>query len=74
MLSSDTKKLLDYCCIMLHDRVDLGYMEIGYEMLVELFIRNSLQIPSTSLIKQYFEEHIRERSAICDLQSTRARD
>ena len=58
---------------MLHDRADLGSMEIGYEMLVKLSIRNSLQIPSTSLIKQYFEEHIRERSATCGLQRTRAR-
>ena len=74
MLSLDLRRPLDYCCIMLYDRVDLGYMEISYEKLVELFIRNSLQIPSTSRVKQYFEEHIRGKSAINEIQSNRVRE
>ena len=33
---------------------------------MELFIRNSLQIPSTTRVKQYFQEHIKGKSAICE--------
>ena len=58
---------------MLHDRTNLGNKKIDYEFLVELFIRNSLQIPSTSRVKQYFEEDIVAKSAISDINDKRPR-
>ena len=59
-----TQKLIDYCCIMLHDRVHLGYMRVSNDELVRIFIRNSLQVPSLTRITDYFEYHIAGKSAI----------
>ena len=70
----ETQKMLDFCCVMLHDRTDLGSGIIGNNMLVELFVRNSLQVPSTTRVVQYFENHIKGKSAICEIQSQRVRD
>lgn len=53
MFSPGTKKLPD-CGVMPHDRMKLGYMEMSYEKVIEILIRKSLQIPSTSRVKQYY--------------------
>ena len=69
----DNQKMLDYCCIMLHDRAELGCGAISNNLLVELFIRNSLQVLSTTRVVHYFENHIVGKSAICEFESPVAR-
>ena len=72
-MQEETQKLLNYCCIMLHDRAKFGYIEIPNDKLIELFIRNSLQVRSTSRVKEYFESHIAGRSVIYELTTRKVR-
>ena len=48
-------------------------MEMSYDSLTEVFIRNCLQVPSLSRIRQYFENHLRGKSAICEPKHKKSR-
>ena len=39
------------------------------DFLVELFIRNSHQIPNTNYVREYFDKHIEGKSAICEFHT-----
>ena len=73
MVSERSLEILDYCCILLHDRIQIEKKNLENDYLVELFIRNSLQIPSTTRVKQYFQEHINGKSAICEFDGSTPR-
>ena len=73
MVSERTKEILDYCCILLHDRIQIEKKNLENDYLVELFIRNSLQIPSTTRVKQYFQENFNGKSAICEFDGSTPR-
>jgi len=52
-------ELLSFCSILLHDRISLDPNETREaENLTEIFIRNSLKVPSTNRVRQYFEEEL----------------
>ena len=48
MLQKRTQEKLDNCLVLLYDHAALPVDKIEYDTLVELFIRNSLKVPSTS--------------------------
>ena len=56
-------KILDYSLILLYDCSSLSSHSITNRKLIEIFIRNSLKVPSLTRLVQYFEEHIGEKSA-----------
>ena len=72
MFSPATKKLLDYC-VMLHDCMKLGYMEMSSDKVIEIFIWNILHIPNKSRVKQNFEEYIVGIWVTSEQQDTRPR-
>ena len=60
--------LLAYCGILLHDRISIDPSEARDDSYIcELFVRNSLKVPSTSRVRQYFEEEIVGKSAITEI-------
>ena len=70
----DSQKLLDYCCILLHDHMKFDMGRVSNTVLIEFFIRNSLKVASTSKVKEYFENHVVHKSAIGEIKSNTIRD
>ena len=60
----ETQQLLDYCCILLHDRMTFTLDKVTNSFLIELFIRNSLKVESTSQVREYFENHVAHKSVL----------
>ena len=58
------QKILDYSLILLYDCSSLSKDAITNDMLIEIFIRNSLKVASIRRLVQYFEEHLGRKSAI----------
>ena len=61
--------LLAYCGIPLHDRIAFNPKEaLDDSDICEIFVRNSLKVPSTSRVRQYFEDEIIGKFAITDVK------
>ena len=59
------EKILDYSLILLYDCSSLSKVAIKNDMLIKIFIRNSMKVASVRrLLVQYFEEHLGGKSAI----------
>ena len=58
------QKILDYSLILLYDCSSLSKDAITNDMLIEIFIRNSLKVASIRRLVQYFEEHPCRKAAI----------
>ena len=70
----DIRRLLDYCCILLHDHMTFTLGRVSNSFLIELFIRNSLKVSSTSQVIEYFENHVAQRSVIKKVGSSKLKD
>ena len=68
------QKILDYSLILLFDHSFLPLYAIQNRQLVEIFIRNSLKVPSISRVVEYFDNHILGKSAIFEDQGGRVLD
>ena len=68
-----TQNLLDYCCIMLYDQTSFKPHPTDNHSLIELFIRNSLNVKSTKQVRVYFESHLTGKSQIFNFPSKQLR-
>ena len=73
-VNHETQSILDYCLVLLYDYAILPMACIDNDTLVQLFIRNSLKVPSLTRVRQYFQEHLACKSAIYEFHGGRVRD
>ena len=74
LVNNETQSILDYSLVLLYDYAILPMTCIDNDTLIQLFIRNSLKVPSLTRVRQYFQEHLAFKSAIYEFQGGRVRD
>ena len=66
--------VLDNCLVLIHDFAALPKEKISNEVLIKIFVRSALKVPSTSWVQQYFTDHVLKKSAIGECKATKLRE
>ena len=73
-MDESLQSVLDNCLILMHDFVALPKSKIDNDLLIKIFVRSALKVPSTSRVQQYFTDHVMKKSAIANCTAKTVRE
>ena len=73
-MDASLQSVTDNCLILMHNFVALPKSKINNDLLIKIFIRSALKVPSTSRMQQYFTDHVMKKSAIAECKAKTVRE